>query len=57
VNIRLTMDEDAMDQVLVEALRARGVDISTALDEVLSMVDCGTHVGCEQGEERANGDL
>jgi hypothetical protein len=26
------MDEDAMDQVLVEALRARNVDVLTALD-------------------------
>jgi hypothetical protein len=26
------MDEDAMDQILVDALRARNVDVITALD-------------------------
>jgi len=32
VSIRLHMDEDAMDQDLVAALRARHVDVITALD-------------------------
>lgn len=32
MSIRLYMDEDAMDQVLVDALQARGVDVITALD-------------------------
>ena len=31
--IRLYMDEDSMDRALVRALRARGVDIRTALEE------------------------
>jgi len=32
VTIRLYIDEDAMDKDLVQALRARGVDVMTALD-------------------------
>ena len=32
LKIRLYMDEDSMREVLVEALRARGVDVITALD-------------------------
>jgi len=32
MTIRLYMDEDAMDQALVQALRARNVDVITALD-------------------------
>ena len=35
--LRLYMDEDSMDHDLVRALRARGVDVTTALDE--GMVD------------------
>jgi hypothetical protein len=31
--IRLYLDEDSMDQDLVRALRARGADVTTALDE------------------------
>lgn len=31
--IRLYMDEDSMDQDLVRALRARGVDVRTPLDD------------------------
>lgn len=31
--IRLYMDEDSMSRSLVRALRARGVDVTTALDE------------------------
>ena len=30
--IRLYIDEDSMDHALVRALRARGVDVVTALD-------------------------
>lgn len=30
--LRLYMDEDSMDQALVRALRARGVDVLTAQD-------------------------
>lgn len=32
MRIRLYMDEDAMDRDLVQALRARGVDVLTALE-------------------------
>ena len=32
MNIRLYMDEDSMDQRLAQALRARNVDVQTALD-------------------------
>lgn len=35
MTIRLYIDEDAMDQNLVRALRARGVDVSTALEEAM----------------------
>ena len=31
--LRLYLDEDSMDHALVRALRARGVDVVTALDE------------------------
>jgi hypothetical protein len=33
MRIRLYIDEDSMDRSLVHALRARGVDVVTALDE------------------------
>lgn len=33
MRIRLYIDEDSMDRALIRALRARGVDILTALDE------------------------
>ena len=32
MTIRLYIDEDSMDKDLVQALRARGVDVITALD-------------------------
>ena len=32
MTIRLYLDEDSMDKELVRALRARGVDVATALD-------------------------
>jgi len=32
MTIRLYMDEDTMDQALVQVLRARNVDVITALD-------------------------
>jgi hypothetical protein len=38
VTIRLYIDEDAMDKDLVQALRARGVDVMTALDA--AMIQC-----------------
>ena len=33
MTLRLYLDEDSMDQDLVRALRARGVDVVTALDD------------------------
>lgn len=33
MTIRLYIDEDSMNRALVRALRARGVDVTTALDE------------------------
>ena len=33
MTIRLYCDEDSMDQNLVSALRARGMDVTTALEE------------------------
>ncbi|MBX3054895.1 MAG: DUF5615 family PIN-like protein [Anaerolineae bacterium] len=33
MTIRLYIDEDSMSRALVRALRARGVDVTTALDE------------------------
>ena len=35
MQIRLYLDEDAMDNDLVHALRMHGVDVTTALDEGL----------------------
>ncbi len=32
MKIRLYLDEDSMDRALVRALRARGVDVTTALE-------------------------
>ena len=32
MNIRLYVDEDALDKDLIRALRARGVDVTTALE-------------------------
>lgn len=42
--IRLYMDEDSMDQALVRALRARGVDVTTALDEAMIERDDTEHL-------------
>lgn len=33
MTVRLYIDEDSMNRALVRALRARGVDVTTALDE------------------------
>lgn len=35
MKIRLYIDEDSMSHALVRALRARGVDVTTALDEAM----------------------
>src|SRR5215470_10703817 len=39
--IRLYVDEDSMDRALVRALRARGVDVRTALEE--GMIERSDH--------------
>jgi len=52
MTIRLYMDEDTMDQALVQALRARNVDVITALDagmierEDAEHLDYATEHGC-----------
>ena len=38
MNIRIYIDEDAMDKDLVRALRARGIDVITALEA--GMIEC-----------------
>ncbi len=42
--MRLYMDEDSMDQALVHALRARGVDVTTALNEGMIERDDTEHL-------------
>ncbi len=44
MNLRLYMDEDAMDQMLVAALRARSVDVITALDAGMIEQDDRAHL-------------
>ncbi len=39
MQIRLYVDEDAMARALVRGLRARGVDLTTVLDEGMSEQD------------------
>lgn len=52
MTIRLYIDEDAMDRALVRALRARGVDVVTALDAGLIERDDGSHLAHAAGEGR-----
>ena len=40
VTIRLYFDEDSMRNALMNALRARGIDVTTALEE--NMIDLAT---------------
>lgn len=42
--IRLYLDEDSMSRSLVHALRARGVDVTTALDEGMIERDDAEHL-------------
>ena len=44
MNIRLYVDEDAMDRDLIHALRARDVDVITALDVGLIERDDAVHL-------------
>lgn len=39
MNIRLYVDEDAMARALVQGLRARGVDVTTVIDESMNERD------------------
>jgi len=51
VTIRLYTDEDSMSHALVRALRARGVDVTTALDEGMIEREDAEHLdyATEQG--------
>lgn len=44
MTIRLYVDEDAMDKDLVQALRARGVDVITSLDAGMIEREDGEHL-------------
>jgi len=50
--IRLYIDEDSMDRDLVYALRARGVDVTTAYDEGMSDRDDQEHLDYATGQGR-----
>lgn len=52
MTIRLYLDEDSMDQSLVRALRARGVDVTTALDEDMIARDDQEHLACAAAQGR-----
>ena len=51
MSIRLYIDEDSMDRALVRALRARGVDVTTAFDEGMIEREDAEHLNyaAEQG--------
>ena len=51
MSIRLYIDEDSMDRALVRALRARGVDVTTALEEGMIEREDAEHLNyaTEQG--------
>jgi predicted nuclease of predicted toxin-antitoxin system len=51
--IRLYMDEDSMDRALLRALRARGVDSSTALEEGMIERDDVEHLDYATAQGRA----
>ena len=52
MTIRLYMDEDSMDHELVQALRARGVDVITALDAGMIERDDAEHLDFAAGQGR-----
>jgi len=52
MDIRLYMDEDSMDQALVRALRARGVDVTTALDAGMIERDDVEHLSFATDQQR-----
>jgi predicted nuclease of predicted toxin-antitoxin system len=51
MSIRLYIDEDSMDRAFVRALRARGVDVTTALEEGMIEREDAEHLNyaTEQG--------
>ena len=51
--IRLYLDEDSMSQALVSALRARGVDVSTALEADLIARSDQDHLEFATSQSRA----
>jgi hypothetical protein len=52
VTIRLYLDEDAMDRILVRALRARGVDVQTAHELEMIHREDQEHLDCATSHSR-----
>jgi hypothetical protein len=53
MRIKLYLDEDSMDKALVAALRARGVDVTTALEEDMIERADEEHLEYATGQGRA----
>ena len=53
MRLRLNIDEDSMSHALVRALRARGVNVVTALDEGMIERGDGEHLDYATGQGRA----
>ena len=53
MTIQLYFDEDSMDRILVGALRARRMDVVTALDENMIDRDDSEHLEYAAQQERA----
>ena len=52
MTIRLYLDEDSMDKALVQALRARGVDVTTALEAGMIERDDQEHLAFATAQGR-----
>jgi predicted nuclease of predicted toxin-antitoxin system len=52
MTIRLYIEEDSMDKAIVRALQARGVDVTTALDEGMIERDDAEHLDYATGQGR-----
>jgi hypothetical protein len=52
MRVRLYIDEDSMDRSLVRALRTRGVDVTTALDEGMIERSDREHLDYATGQGR-----
>ncbi|HLG16633.1 MAG TPA: DUF5615 family PIN-like protein [Blastocatellia bacterium] len=52
MRIRLYLDEDTMDADLVHALRIRGVDVTTALEQRMVRRADGDHLECARSQQR-----